>query len=168
MPDKRVHTDPGTLAFSLLDRLLDDAPDLERDPPETRGQQVARIREGLRRDLETLLNTRCRPTSPPKALEALGGSLLRFGAPGFFGASLVTYAQRTGLAQDLERRIQAFEPRLEGLSVTILDTPGTLHRALRLRIRATYTLQEGLPELNFETRLDPVTQRFSVREAARE
>ncbi len=167
MADPRKELASGTLALSLLDRLVDRDADLEADPPRTRGEQIADIREGLRRDLEILLNTRCRPVTPPKSLDGLEGSLLTFGVPGFFGSSLVTDTQRAALAQDLENRIQIYEPRLDELRVTIRDAASSAQRTLRLQIRAVYRLQEGMPELNYETRLDPVTQRFSVQEAGR-
>ena len=46
------------LQTTLLDRLVDDAPDLTRDPPMTRTQEMMAIRAGFCRDLEALLNTR--------------------------------------------------------------------------------------------------------------
>jgi len=53
----RVDLDQPLLP-SVLDRLLDANPDLSRDPPKSRGQHLAELRQAVRRDLEALLNAR--------------------------------------------------------------------------------------------------------------
>lgn len=146
------------LAPTLLDRLLDDDPH-HPDPPLSGAETLRELREALRRDLAILLNTRCRPTTPPAALT---GSLLDFGVEDFFNTGLATAEQRTAFAARLQRRIARFEPRLEDPRVSLPDTPDPARRSLRLRITARYRPRPALPPLAFETRLDPVTQHFTV------
>ncbi|MFS4437489.1 type VI secretion system baseplate subunit TssE [Paracoccaceae bacterium GXU_MW_L88] len=155
------------LAASLLDRLLDLEPDLERDPPVLPAEQPAGLRESLRRDLELLLNTRCAPEAPPPGLRDLDDSLLRFGVGDFFSSALVTPAQREAFARDLERRIATFEPRLENLSVTLHEDMIPQRRSLHLRIAAEYRPAPGLPPIRFESRIDPVAGHFAVSEGSR-
>jgi type VI secretion system protein ImpF len=155
------------LAPSLLDRLIDLDPDLERDPPVLPVQQPAGQRAALRRDLEILLNTRCRPAPPPPDLGELTDSLVSLGVEDFFAASLVTDMQRQAFAAALQARIARFEPRLENLSVDILSDPVPARRSLRLGISAQYRARPGLPPLVFETRMDPVAGRFTVTEGTR-
>lgn len=155
------------LAPSLIDRLVDLDPDLERDPPVTPAEQPAGLRASLRRDLEILLNTRCRPVSPPAGHAELADSLVSLGVEDFFATSLVTDMQRQDFARALKARIARFEPRLENLTVEMISDPIAGRRSLRLRIAALYRARSGLPPIVFETRMDPVAGRFTVTEASR-
>ncbi|MCL2714033.1 MAG: type VI secretion system baseplate subunit TssE [Alphaproteobacteria bacterium] len=154
------------LAHSLLDRLIDHDPDLKVDPPRPIGEQVQALREGLRRDLEALLNTRRCPTTPSADPRSdLSSSLLTYGVDGFFAANLVTQQQRDELARALESSIQQCEPRLENVRVSALPPRSPGERSLRLRIEAVHRLQPDLPGIAFETAVDPTTQRLSIEAA---
>ena len=59
-------------APSILDRLLDSEPDLSVDTPRTRQKQVRDALESLRRDLESVLNTRRCATTPPPLCPGCG------------------------------------------------------------------------------------------------
>lgn len=150
------------LARSVIDRLLDDAPDSPADPPAHFVDQVREMREALRRDLEMLLNTRRCITSPPAGLPELQDSLASYGVDGTVSVNLMTAEAKTRLAQSIERRIARFETRLSDVQVTILKGRTLTERALRLRIEATFRLHEGMPPISFETMIDPSTQRFVV------
>lgn len=152
------------LVPSLLDRLIDQDPDLERDQPSGYGQD---IRTALRRDLEMLLNTRCRPDTPHPDWEELDGSLLQLGVEDFFSANLVTDHQRQRFVAALQARIAKFEPRLGKLEVKLVPDPIPGRRTLRLRIEALYRARPGLPPLVLETQVDPVAGHFSVLEGGR-
>ncbi|WP_165390271.1 type VI secretion system baseplate subunit TssE [Thalassococcus sp. S3] len=150
------------LAPSLLDRLIDLEPDLERDPNPASAESFDGIRAALRRDLEILLNTRCTPSSPASAYPELADSLLAYGVEDFFAASLASPIQREDFARRLQERIARFETRLEDVSVTLVADATPHQRKLRLRISAHYHARPGLPPLVFETSLDPVAGRFLV------
>jgi len=151
-----------TLSRSVLDRLLDDAPDMEADPLVGLSDQVREMREVIRRDLEALLNTRRSPSGPPGALKELNDALVSYGMDGVLSANLVTDASKDKLAQSIERRISMFETRLSDVRVTILKNRMEGERALRMRIQATFRLHEGMPPISFESKIDPSTQRFLV------
>lgn len=151
-----------TLSRSVLDRLLDDAPDMEADPLVSLSDQVREMREVIRRDLEALLNTRRNPSGPPGALKELNDALVSYGMDGVLSANLVTDASKDKLAQSIERRISMFETRLSDVRVTILKNRMEGERALRMRIQATFRLHEGMPPISFESKIDPSTQRFLV------
>lgn len=161
MADRRAQE---LLQPALLDRLIDLDPDLDRDPPVPPAAQPAGLREALRRDLEMLLNTRCRPTTPPPGLPELGSSLLAIGVGDFFSSTLVTPEQRRNFAYELQRRIALFEPRLENLSVTVHQDSAPDRRSLHLRISAEFRMRPGMPPLIFESRVDPVGGRYSISE----
>ncbi len=152
-------------APSILDRLLDDAPDLSIDPPRSRPTQVRDALDSLRRDLEALLNTRRRPITPPNALPQLRRSLFSYGTADFIGANLVTIEQRRLFAARLEEAIRDSEPRLRQLAVTVLDPKDNAERVLRLRIEATVLLDDVNVPVLFASTISPATLRFSVAEA---
>ncbi|WP_279357920.1 type VI secretion system baseplate subunit TssE [Methylobacterium indicum] len=149
---------------SLLDRLIDDEPQRVVDPPRSRADELRRVREGFRRDLEALLNTRRLPTSPPAGLDLVRAALPHYGVEDFVGAPLATPEQRADLARALETTIQAFEPRFRTVTVTVLKGRDPLERLLRIRIEAAVHLSaDQAPEpVTFETALDPAIRSFSV------
>lgn len=150
------------LARSVLDRLLDASPDLKQDPLASAIDQVRQMREAIRRDLETLLNTRRCPTTPSAELNELGNSLVCFGIDDIVSMNLVTDEAKLTLARVLERRIALFETRLSDIRVTILRNDATSKRTVRIRIEAIFRPHDGLPPISFETKIDPSTQWFSV------
>lgn len=164
-PLERYRPQERTLARSIIDRLVDANPDLSQDPPLSTTEQIRELREGLRRDLEALLNTRRRPTAPPSACEELGDALVSYGVDGMVSANLVTDEAKLRLARVIERRITLFETRLSDVRVTILKSRSNGERALRMRIQATFRVHEGMPPISFESMIDPSTQRFLVEAA---
>lgn len=164
-PLERYRPRERVLARSILDRLMDTNPDMSQDPPLSTAEQVREMREGIRRDLEALLNTRRRPTAPPSACEELGDALVSYGVDGMVSANLVTDEAKLRLARIIERRITLFETRLSDVRVTILKSRTNGERALRMRIQATFRVHEGMPPISFESTIDPSTQRFLVEAA---
>ncbi|MBY3489565.1 type VI secretion system baseplate subunit TssE [Rhizobium laguerreae] len=164
-PLERYRLRDRVLARSILDRLIDEAPDRTVDPPMSFVDQVRDIREAIRRDLEALLNTRRCPATPPAALSELRDALVSYGVDGIVSANLMTDQAKLKLAQAIERRIALFETRLSDVRVTILKSRTMTERALRMRIQATFRLHEGMPPISFESTIDPSTQRFLVEAA---
>ena len=164
-PLERYRSRDRVLARSILDRLIDEAPDRGADPPMSFVDQVRDVREAIRRDLEALLNTRRCPTTPPAALSELRDALMSYGVDGIVSANLMTDQAKLKLAQAIERRIALFETRLTDVRVTILKSRTMTERALRMRIQATFRLHEGMPPISFESTIDPSTQRFLVEAA---
>lgn len=154
-----------TLARSVLDRLLDENPDVEIDPPISLTEQINEMREVIRRDLEALLNTRRSPAGPPTIFKELQDTLVSYGVDGILSANLVTDASKLKLAAIMERRIAMFETRLSDVRVTVLKNRIDGERALRMRIQATFRLYEGMPPISFESKIDPSTQRFHLEAA---
>ncbi|CAK12179.1 MULTISPECIES: type VI secretion system baseplate subunit TssE [Rhizobium] len=164
-PLERYRLRDRVLARSILDRLIDEAPDRTVDPPISFVDQVRDVREAIRRDLEALLNTRRCPATPPAALSELKDALVSYGVDGIVSANLMTDQAKLKLAQAIERRIALFETRLSDVRVTILKSRTMTERALRMRIQATFSLHEGMPPISFESTIDPSTQRFLVEAA---
>lgn len=164
-PLERYRPRDRVLSRSILDRLIDDAPDRDFDPPASVTDQTREMRESIRRDLEALLNTRRCPSAPPSELSELKDALVSYGVDGMVSANLVTDEAKLSLARMIERRITIFETRLSEVRVTILKSRTMTERALRMRIQATFRLHEGMPPISFESTIDPSTQRFLVEAA---
>ncbi|AIC31004.1 type VI secretion system lysozyme-related protein (plasmid) [Rhizobium etli bv. mimosae str. IE4771] len=164
-PLERYRLRDRVLSRSILDRLIDEAPDRAVDPPMSFVDQVREVREAIRRDLEALLNTRRCPTTPPAALSELRDALVSYGVDGIVSANLMTDQAKLKLAEAIERRVALFETRLADIRVTILKSRTMTERALRMRIQATFRLHEGMPPISFESTIDPSTQRVLVEAA---
>ncbi|MBB4010024.1 type VI secretion system baseplate subunit TssE [Allorhizobium taibaishanense] len=161
-PLQRFRPSDRVYSRSVLDRLLDDTPDLETDQQISPSEQVREMRELIRRDLEALLNTRRCPQAPPEKLGELQDALVSYGVDGILSASLVTDESKLRLARLVERRIALFETRLTDVKVTILKGSNEGDRALRMRIQASFRLHDGMPPVSFESRIDPSTQAFRI------
>jgi type VI secretion system protein ImpF len=141
---------------SLLDRLIDDAPDRAIDPPIGQSEVMRATRENIRRDLEAILNTRrlCVTTAPE--LSAIRTALPNFGVTDLVGTAIGTPEQRAELVRTLEETIRIFEPRFRTVTLILVKSRDPHDRALRFRIEA----------IVFESKLDPATRSFSVAERA--
>src|SRR4051812_35074923 len=106
-----------SLTPSLLDRLLDDEPDVSREVPKSRSQMVADLKRALRRDLENLLNTCCRASGWPAELRELENSLVNYGLPDYSGTHLGSPEDSERLIAIIEEAIHRFEPRLTSVRV---------------------------------------------------
>lgn len=154
---------------SLLDRLLDEVPIAAKGNAPSRRAVVAAVKHTVQRDLEWLLNTRRRSLdNASKELPELKSSLIAYGIPDFTAQDLASNTRRTVLARALEGAIRMFEPRLTGVSVTLVDRPQNLERRLRFRIEALIRVEPSAEPVVFESLLDPATQNFSIRAADHE
>ena len=147
---------------SLLDRLLDDAPDRAADQALTRTEEMQAIRNGFRRDLEALLNTRKPCLTPPRAYGELPVSLAADGIEDFVGAPLGTHEQRQDFVAAVERAIRTFEPRFTTVMVTLVRPRESGERRQVLRIEAVARLEHGPARVTIESAHDPVNRRFHV------
>lgn len=134
---------------SLLDRLIDDG--RESDAP-----SFARLKDGLRRDLQDLFNTRRRFLTPPAALGELDRSLLAYGLEDFTNEQLNSFTFRQDFADDVERVLRASEPRIHLHEVQVVENADPLDRRLRFRILGTVELGGERQSLSFDSYLDPV------------
>lgn len=160
MVDKKRQLRP-----SILDRLLDDAPTQPEDTTDQRYQTIDALRRSVRRDLETLLNTRHRISPWPEELEALEHSLVNYGLPDLATVNVVDHDSKQRFTQLLEQIIRHFEPRFKDVSVRPLANADERDRSLRFRIEATL-YADPMPEiLNFNSVLEPVTRTVSLKEA---
>lgn len=152
----------ANLLPSVLDRLLDDDPEASRDAPRTGAQQLAALRNAVRRDLEALLNSQRRCISPPPGLDELEPSVVQYGVPDFLSAFAADSAFREDLRSALEATIRRYEPRFVSVEVTLRDNGDYLDRTLRFRIDALMYAEPAPEPVSFDSQLDPASHSFSV------
>ena len=138
---------------SLLDRLLDDNPGVEKEAPITPQQSLRNLHQSVRRDLEALLNTRRRCDSYPMQLKELDKSLVNYGIPDFTGANLSTPESRSEFVRVIESVIRRYEPRFKSVRAMLLDNVEPLDRTLRFRIDAVVYAEPAPENLVFDSAL---------------
>ena len=162
----KLQTDQPLLS-SILDRLIDEQPGLNREPEQNRHQVIAELRKSVRRDLENLLNTRWRATSWPDDLTELDQSLVGYGIPDISGEDLGSPTRRRKFLKQVEQVIQRFEPRFQRVSVLELENADSIDRTLRFRIDAVLYAVPSPEPIVFDSTLEPASKTFRVERGER-
>jgi type VI secretion system protein ImpF len=147
----------------LLDRLIDEAPDQERDPVLSSTDSMIALRNSVRRDLEALLNARRRWRSWPAHMTQLATSPIGYGIPDFASGAFGDAQRREELRQEIESTIRRFEPRFLSVRVHLLETQDRLETTLRLRIEAVLHAEPAPEAVTFDTLVDPTRDDIVVR-----
>lgn len=152
---------------SVLDRLMDDEPDMTRELPRSRGQLLRELKQCVRRDLENLLNTRWRAQPWPAHLDQLERSLVNYGIPDFTSVSFGSSGGQQRLVEMIEQTVRRFEPRLKQVKVELLPPSDQSSRTLRFRIDALLRAEPAPEPVVFDTQLQANTGQFEITGAAR-
>ena len=149
---------------SLLERLLDNDPAALNDPQGRRWHDVSQFRAAVQRDLEHLLNTR-NPYSDlsPDFAEA-SQSVLTYGLADFSALNVTSSTDQLRLRQFIEQAIRTFEPRLAGVTATILPNTNKSERSLRLRIDARLLVEPTPEPVSFDVVMPLATSKYEVSE----
>jgi type VI secretion system protein ImpF len=147
-----MNDNQGNIRASLLDRLIDQEPEVSFEPVQYRLLDMRQIKAFVIRDLETLLNTRRIIYPPPAEFIELGKSVLVYGLRDFTSQSTRSTVLRKALRQDIERTIARFEPRLKNVKIQ-LDTDQS-GNSLRFRINALLVIEPETEPVQFDTVFD--------------
>jgi type VI secretion system protein ImpF len=156
-------TNTVRVQLPLLDRLIDDAPDRERDPPISSSETMQALRQSVRKELEALLNARRRWRSPPRELTELAGSPVGYGIPDFAAGVFNNEGERDRLRLEIEATIRRFEPRFLSVRVNLVDDEQRLDASLRLRIDAVLHADPAPEQVTFDTIVDTVNDAVRIR-----
>lgn len=151
------------LISSVLDRLIDDAPEESVEAPRNRSQLLRELKQSVRRDLENLLNTRRRNLVPPKDLTEVANSLITYGLADFSGTGPVAAKERDAFCRQIESVIVANEPRFLSVTVEITANQEMMDRTLRFKIDALMRADPAPEPVIFDSALEPVTGQFAVQ-----
>ena len=146
--------------MSLFDRLIDDAPDTvtERISEEDVQRQ---IKNGMRRDLEGLLNGKRPHTRWLAANGDLASTVVGFGLPDLSTDDFGTPAVRERIRRLINLTIRAHEPRLRRVEVE--TDGGPTSAGVRFRISAVMLIEEAEEAVIYDARLRPTDREFAVR-----
>lgn len=147
---------------SVLDRLIDDRPGETREAPATRQTNLRLLKQAVKRDLEWLLNTRATPESVPEVLTEVKRSLVLYGLPDLTTASVKSPDDRMRLRDAVAETVRVFEPRLEGVEVSLEGEVET-ERAIRFRIDARLKVDPAPEPVTFDTTLQLASGEFQVK-----
>jgi type VI secretion system protein ImpF len=155
-----------SVQVSLLDRLIDEEPQVASEVTWDEVEKLRIIRQGIKRDLQDLLNTRFRCVAFPPDLTSLDDSLLNYGLPDFTSAGLNLAYDPDLLLSAIRRAIEIFEPRLTDVIVSGVDDTFHIDRTFRFRIEAVLLIAHRRHSLRFHSSIESRTGQFSVGEAS--
>jgi type VI secretion system protein ImpF len=147
---------------SVLDRLINLEPERKTEQVAGRTQVLRQMKASVGRDLQNLLNTRCRATSWPEALTELDESLAAYGIPDCVGINTGSREQQSELRRMIQQAVELFETRLTNVHVSLTDTNDPTDRALRFRIDAMLKVDPAPEPVAYDSRLDASIGSFSV------
>ncbi len=147
------------LVPSILDRLIPPGT-VSTSPGRYDGASVEQMIESVRRDLESLLNTRQTQGDLPRYYEELTRSVFTFGVPDVSMLSTMAMERLNEVGPLIGELIERFEPRLRDVQV-ILGKQDPLGREIRFQIEGRLRV-EPFPELGFVTVLELTTGRALI------
>lgn len=153
------------LRESILDRLFDDEPEVRVDSEKTRQRKLKDLRQSVRRDLEHLLNSRCRVVSPPEEFEEVNSSLLNYGLPDLATVNMLDVAKKKEFTRNVEQIIRTFEPRFKSVKVSHQDNSDKTDRTVRFRIDAVMYADPAPETIIFDSVLEPILRTVTVEES---
>ena len=148
---------------SILDRLMDDEPEVSREPLPNRFHNLSQFKKAVARDLEALLNTRQEILEEvsPEFIE-VSRSLVTYGLPDFSSSSVLNTNDRNRIRRALEQAVATFEPRFERVRVH-LESPRDQDRTIRFRIEALLRVDPAPEPVTFDAVLRLNTQQYVVQ-----
>lgn len=138
----------------LFDRLIDLDPGVRREPRPLRTLDRRGLRESVRRELERLLNTRS--PLPADRLQGRDRTVVEYGVPDLAVLAPGRHQDRQRLANMLREAVEAYEPRLAQVRVTV-DEPSpepARGHALCARIEGVLVVDEVPESISFGFTLD--------------
>jgi type VI secretion system protein ImpF len=148
---------------SILDRLLDDEPEISTEPAASRTKGLRGLERSVARDLEALLNSRQETLKElPSEFKEVSRSLLTYGLPDFTSLSLLAQDDRHRIRRAVEDAINTFEPRLLRVRVA-LEAPREHDRGLRFRIDAFLRVDPSPEPVTFDAVLQMNTQQYVIQ-----
>lgn len=158
-----ARTDQIALIPSVLDRLIDQEPDRTVEPEWARAQGVYELRDSVKRDLESLLNSRQTRPELVDDGDELSTSMLTYGLPDFTSTGTGGEGEHDMLRRAVERTIERFEPRLKHVDVSVVPPKSSFERSLHLTINAMLWIDPEPIPIEFDTVVQTATGTCEVK-----
>lgn len=153
-----------TYTAGFLDRLLH-VPGLDTPAGNGADLTLAQFKNGVARDLESLLNTRCAlPLPEQREFPECGNSLLSYGLMDFSHLCLSSSADRDTICAAVQKAIERHEPRLRQVRAALRVVAGSAAR-IDIVIEAMMQTPAAIEPVQFDAQLDSSTQQYSIRGA---
>jgi type VI secretion system lysozyme-related protein len=133
------------LRAPLFDRLIDKAPEVQKEATPLRLYNRDAVIASVGRDLQRLLNTR---RATPGLLRPSDATVLDYGIPSFTHLSSASNVDHRILADIIRQAIQIFEPRVQDIVVRFDRVPGST-RELSGSVSCALRLGTHLEPLTF-------------------
>lgn len=153
------------LKASILDRLIDDEPEVQDSPQRTDGISLSLLKSYVRRDIEALLNARIQWHTWPSQYSELATSCLSYGLPDFSSMVVSSHEGRAALCEKVRDAILRFEPRFIEVEV-LVDEELPLNRVLNLRINALLYADPEPEYISFNSEVEPVSLGMKIYESS--
>ena len=150
------------ITLSILDRLVDYEPEVSQEPMASRSRGLRQLKETVRRDIEWLLNTREYVGEIPPDLKEVQHSLAVYGLPDFTSTSTKDPNNQERLRRAIEEEIVLFEPRLEAVTVTLVQGADK-ERAMHFRIDGQLRVDPVSEPVTFDTVFDTSSTHFTLK-----
>ena len=141
---------------SLLDRLVQ-----TEDWPTTRHASLRMYREGIKRDVEWLLNSRKPHMGGLEGRPLAAASVLNYGLPDLTQFSNAG-KDPEALLMAILTTVRAYEPRIHKPHVTLTQTD-VLARSLRFHIEGCLQFETGEEDISFDTVLEITNGEYEVK-----
>lgn len=150
------------LRESLLDRLMDDEPELAAEPKLGARGNFDLVIRSLLRDLENLLNTRKSCSRGISDDLHAAASILNYGSSDFSSENPRSHRVRQQIRMEILNLLALFEPRLK--DVTVRLDPVQKERTLHFRIEGLLMVHPVSVPTAFDTCFDINSGAFSILE----
>ena len=160
-----MDNDQNALQSSLLDKLIDEAPENKTEKDFARRTNLNFIRQSIRVDLESLLNSKLYwQDIDIKAHPELASSSVNYGLPDFVCMNMVSEGGRSELVRTIEKVIKRYESRFRQVKATILENKEEMDRTMRLKIDVILMVDDYSEKMTFDTEIDSTQTLFKIRE----
>ena len=157
MPKSRGNS---SITLSVLDRLIDEEFKYTHEIP--RSKLLQKLKEGVRRDLEWLLNTR-HPVQSVAEGTQLANSLYMYGLPDITSLSVLSMRDRKFLTQSIQAAVAKFEPRIINVSVHLVTIGQDRVPSLRFVIEGLLRVDPSPEHVSFDTVLELSSGEYKVQ-----
>jgi type VI secretion system protein ImpF len=152
----------GPVTLSVLDRLIDQEPERNLEPPMLRAQSLRELRASLRRDLEWLFNTRRPIEEVPESLREVERSVYNYGVRDTSSLFLRSPKDQDILSKSIKSAINMFEPRLMSVKVNLEPSSDVTH-GLHFTIEGMLRMDPAPEPVFFDTLLEPSKGEYRVK-----
>jgi len=151
-----------TLRLSILDQLIDTAPDSRKEAPRSQTQILRELKRAVRRDIEDLLNTRWRNLPISEEFPRLEGTLVNYGIPDFTAADFDAAQNSDVLLRAIEECLRRFEPRLKNVRLLEIEAGENVSRTFRFRIEGMLCVEPLEEYVRFDSSFETTTCTVQV------